>query len=195
MAIRTRDLKTETNLTDAVINMCIKNLLNSSHIKEVVQVHLKNRKHYIATEFEPSKEFTGGSWYVNVDLDTTFIDQLKALCLMIIRKFKVAMDDGVYDFFKANRLTNTECTSQQVSEILRSMVLDNMIIDVKSTGLGEYHSIPVGQVCYRRPPSDLNKGPKTGFWIRFLVGFVQESASAQRMDLFLRLPMFTTPNG
>ncbi|KAJ0446053.1 putative RNA polymerase Rpc34, winged helix-like DNA-binding domain superfamily [Helianthus annuus] len=125
MAIWTRDLKTETNLTDAAINKCIKNLLNSSHIKEVVHVQQKGRKHYIAAEFEPSKEITGGSWY-------------------------------------ANRLTNTECTSQQVSEILRSMVLDNMIIDVKSTGLGEYHSIPVGQVCYRCPPGDLNKGPKTG---------------------------------
>ncbi|KAF5753742.1 putative RNA polymerase Rpc34, winged helix-like DNA-binding domain superfamily [Helianthus annuus] len=162
MAIWTRDLKTETNLTDAAINKCIKNLLNSSHIKEVVHVQQKGRKHYIAAEFEPSKEITGGSWYVNGDLDTTFIDELKNLCLKIIRKLKVATADGVYDFFKANRLTNTECTSQQVSEILRSMVLDNMIIDVKSTGLGEYHSIPVGQVCYRCPPGDLNKGPKTG---------------------------------
>ncbi|MFS7930119.1 putative RNA polymerase Rpc34 [Helianthus anomalus] len=130
-----------------------------------MRLSTSGRKHYIATEFEPSKEITGGSWYVNGDLDTTFIDQIKALCLDIIRKLKVAKvatADGVYDFFKANRLTNTECTSQQVSEILRSMVLDNMIIDVKSARLGEYHSIHVGQVCYKCPPGDLNKGPKTG---------------------------------
>ncbi|KAI3713669.1 hypothetical protein L1987_72252 [Smallanthus sonchifolius] len=162
MAIWSRDLKAETDLSDAVINKCIKNLLSSSLIKEVVHVQLKGRKHYIAAEFEPSKEITGGSWYVNGDLDTAFIDQLKGLCLRIIRKLTVATADGVYDFFKNNRLTNTDCTSQQISEILRSMVLDNIIIDVKSTGLGEYHSIPVGSLCYRCPPGDLNQGPRTG---------------------------------
>ncbi|KAK9052898.1 hypothetical protein SSX86_029528 [Deinandra increscens subsp. villosa] len=162
MAIWSRDLKMETNLSDVVISKSLKNLLNSSLIKEVVHAQQKGRKHYIAAEFEPSKEVTGGSWYVNGDLDTAFIDQLKDLCLKIIRKLKVVTADGVYDFFKTNRLTNTDCTSQQISEILRSMVLDNMIIDVKSTGLGEYHSIPIGKLCYRCPPGDVNQGPKKG---------------------------------
>ncbi|KAL7582147.1 hypothetical protein Lser_V15G46191 [Lactuca serriola] len=39
------------------------------------------------------------------------------------------------------------------------MVLDNMIIDVNSTGLGEYHSIPIGNLCYRCPSGgDLDQG-------------------------------------
>nr|XP_043606954.1 DNA-directed RNA polymerase III subunit RPC6-like [Erigeron canadensis]XP_043606955.1 DNA-directed RNA polymerase III subunit RPC6-like [Erigeron canadensis]XP_043606956.1 DNA-directed RNA polymerase III subunit RPC6-like [Erigeron canadensis] len=162
MAIWTRDLKKETSLPDTIINKSIKSLLNLALIKEVAHIQFKGRKHYIAAEFEPSKEITGGSWYVDGNLDTAFIDQLKDLCLKIITKLTVATADGVYDFFKTNRLTNTDCTSQQIGEILRSMVLDNMIIDVKSTGLAEYHSIPIGKVCYRRPPGDINKGPKMG---------------------------------
>ncbi|MCD7452843.1 hypothetical protein HAX54_018284 [Datura stramonium] len=55
-----------------------------------------------------------------------------------------------------------ECTSQQVAEILNSVVLDNAVIEVKSTGLGEYHSIPIGSVCYRIAAVDaLGTGPKT----------------------------------
>ncbi|XP_076909098.1 uncharacterized protein LOC143566232 [Bidens hawaiensis] len=163
MAIWSRDLKTETNLPDQVINKSLKNLLNASLIKEVVHVKQKGRKHYIGADFQPSTEVTGGSWYNdNGELDVAYVDQLKDLCLKIIRRLKVATPDGVYDFFKANRLTNTECTGQQIIEILRSMVLDNMIIDVKSTGLGEYHSIPVGQVCYRCSVGDANQGPKAG---------------------------------
>ncbi|KAI7739811.1 hypothetical protein M8C21_024275 [Ambrosia artemisiifolia] len=162
MSIWTRDLKIETNLTDPVINKCIKNLVSLALIKEVVHVQLKGRKHYIAAEFEPSKEITGGSWYVNGDLDTKFIEDLKKICFRIIQILKVATAEGVYDYLHAKQVALTECTSQQISEILRAMVLENIIIDVKSTGLGEYHSIPIGKVCYRCPPGDPNKGPKAG---------------------------------
>ncbi|XP_076909696.1 uncharacterized protein LOC143567061 [Bidens hawaiensis] len=164
MAIWSRDLKSETSLPDQVINKSLKNLLNASLIREVVHVKQKGRKHYIGADFQPSTEVTGGLWYNDDgELDVAYVDQLKDLCLKIIRRLKVATADGVYDFFKANRLTHTECTSQQIVEILRSMVLDNMIIDVKSTGLGEYHSIPVGQVCYRCSVGDANQGgPKAG---------------------------------
>ncbi|KAM0071182.1 putative RNA polymerase Rpc34 [Helianthus debilis subsp. tardiflorus] len=60
------------------------------------------------------------------------------------------------------------------------MVLDNMIIDVKRAGLGEYHSNPVGQVYYRCPPADLNKGPKIGALVSIPCGIcprIRECAS------------------
>ncbi|XP_071696171.1 uncharacterized protein [Rutidosis leptorrhynchoides] len=170
MAIWSRDIKKETTLPDPIINKSIKNLLSIGLIKEVAHVQHKGRKHYIGAEFEPSKEITGGSWYVDGNLDIAFIDQLKDLCLKIIRKLKVATADGVYDFFMTNKLTTADCTTQQINEILKSMVLDNMIIDVKSTGLGEYHSIPVGKVCYRCPPGDVSKGPTTGAMVSIPCG-------------------------
>ncbi|GJZ52229.1 DNA-directed RNA polymerase III subunit RPC6-like protein [Tanacetum coccineum] len=167
-AIWVRDLKRDSNLADPIVAKSLKNLLGLGLIKEVKHVQFKLRKHYIAAEFEPSQELTGGSWYVDGNLDTAFIEQLKDLCLKVIRKLKVATAGGVHDFFKANRLTNTDCTSQQISEILKSMVFDNMIIDVKSTGLEEYHKIPVGQECYRCIPGD-NK-PITGAMVTIPCG-------------------------
>ncbi|PWA74025.1 winged helix-turn-helix DNA-binding domain, RNA polymerase Rpc34-like protein [Artemisia annua] len=167
-AIWLRDLKRDSDLADPIVTKSLKNLITAGLIKEVKHVQFKGRKHYIAAEFEPSQEITGGSWYVDGNLDTAFIEQLKETCLKVIRKLKVATAEGVYDFFKTNRLTNTECTSQQISEILRSMVLDNMIIDVKSTGLAEYHKIPVGQECYRCIAGD--KAPITGAMVSIPCG-------------------------
>lgn len=149
MGIWTRDIKFETNLADTVVNKSLKSLLSKKLIKEVVNIRNKGKKHYMAAEFEPSKEVTGGAWYVDGNLDKELIGVLKGLCLKIINSKKAATVEGVYDFLKKSKVTTFDCTDQQIGEILNSMVLDNEIIEVKSTGLGEYHSIPVGTVCYR----------------------------------------------
>lgn len=149
MGIWTRDIKFETNLADTVVNKSLKSLLSKKLIKEIVNIKNKGRKHYMAAEFEPSKEVTGGAWYVDGNLDKELIGVLKGLCLKIINSKKVATVEGVYDFLKKSKVTTFDCTNQQIAEILNSMVLDNEIIEVKSTGLGEYHSIPIGTICYR----------------------------------------------
>uniref|UniRef100_A0A5B7AUQ6 DNA-directed RNA polymerase III subunit RPC6 n=1 Tax=Davidia involucrata TaxID=16924 RepID=A0A5B7AUQ6_DAVIN len=163
MGIWIRDMKRETNLPENVVTKAVKSLLAQRVIKEVVNIQSKGRKHYMAAEFEPSKELTGGTWYVEGNLDTTFISVLKDSCLKIIRKLKVATLEGIADFFKRNKITTAECTTPQIAEILRSMVLDNEIIEVKSTALGEYASIPIGTVCYRCATGmSLGQGPKIG---------------------------------
>uniref|UniRef100_A0A5B7AYA9 Putative DNA-directed RNA polymerase III subunit RPC6-like n=1 Tax=Davidia involucrata TaxID=16924 RepID=A0A5B7AYA9_DAVIN len=163
MGIWIRDMKRETNLPENVVTKAVKSLLAHKLIKEVVNIQSKGRKHYMAAEFEPSKELTGGTWYVGGNLDTAFISVLKDSCLKIIRKLKVATLEGISDFFKRNKITTVECTTPQIAEILRSMVLDNEIIEVKSTGLGEYASIPIGTVCYRCAAGmGPGQGPKIG---------------------------------
>ncbi|KAL3534144.1 hypothetical protein ACH5RR_002605 [Cinchona calisaya] len=163
MGIWTRDIKWETSLPENVVNKSLKSLLNKKLIKEVVNIKNKGRKHYMAAEFEPSKEVTGGAWYVEGNLDKELINVLKGLCLKIINSQKVVTVDGVYDFLKKHKVTTFDCTKQQIAEILNSMVLDNEIIEVKSTGLGEYHSFPIGTICYRiASGAGLGKGLKIG---------------------------------
>ena len=149
MGIWTRDIKFETNLADTVVNKSLKSLLSKKLIKEVVNIKNKGRKHYMAAEFEPSKEVTGGAWYVDGNLDKELIGVLKGLCLKIINSKKVATVEGVYDFLTKSKVTTFDCTNQQIAEVLNSMVLDNEDIEVKSTGVGEYHSITIGTVWYR----------------------------------------------
>lgn len=161
MGIWKADMKRETNLPEPVVNKALKILQGRNLIKEVVNVKSKGRKHYMATEFQPSKEVTGGSWYVDGNLDIQYIRGLRESCLKIIKKWKVATTDGISEFITRNKITKADCTRQQIEEILSSMVLDNEIIEVKSTGLGEYHSIPIGSDCYRAA-SGMGLGVKIG---------------------------------
>ncbi|KAI8529459.1 hypothetical protein RHMOL_Rhmol12G0226400 [Rhododendron molle] len=149
MGIWKADMKRETNLPEPVVNKALKVLQGKNLIKEVVNVKSKGRKHYMATEFQPSKEVTGGSWYADGDLDIECIRVLRGSCLRLIKKMNVATTEGISEFITRNKITKADCTSQQIEEILSSMVLDSVITEVKSTGLGDYHSIPTGAKCYR----------------------------------------------
>ncbi|KAG5548078.1 hypothetical protein RHGRI_013688 [Rhododendron griersonianum] len=81
--------------------------------------------------------------------DIEYTRVLRESCLRIVKKMKVATTEGISEFITRNKITKADCTRQQIEEILSSMVLDNEIIEVKSTGLGEYHKIPIGTDCYR----------------------------------------------
>lgn len=145
----TGDMKKETNLPHPVVTKALKSLQTRNLIKEVVNFQNKTKKHFMAVEFEPSKELTGGAWYVDGNLDMEFIRELKKQCVNYINKMKVATIEGVSEFVKKSSVFNVECTTQQIAEIMKALVLDNEIMEVRSTGLGDHHSIPSGTVCYR----------------------------------------------
>ncbi|RVX15651.1 Protein transport protein Sec61 subunit alpha [Vitis vinifera] len=149
MGIWTRDMKRETNLPDNVVTKSLKALQVKKLIKEVVNIQSKGRKHYMAVEFEPSKELTGGAWYVEGNLDTEYIKILKETCVRVLSKLKVATAEGISESINKTGLCATECSTQQIAEILRALVLDNEIMEVRSSGSGEFSSIPIGAVCYR----------------------------------------------
>ncbi|BFG31369.1 hypothetical protein CerSpe_176440 [Prunus speciosa] len=149
MGIWTRDMKKEANLPDNLVGKSIKSLQAKNLIKEVVNVQSKGRKHYMAAEFEPSKELTGGDWYSNGTLDKDYITCVKDGYAKIIYQLKVATLEGISDEVKKSGIFKTSFTKQQIEEILRVLVLDKRVMAVKSTGMGEFGSFPVGKVCYK----------------------------------------------
>ncbi|XP_062089850.1 uncharacterized protein LOC133796379 [Humulus lupulus] len=161
MGIWSRDLKRETNLPDNMVTKCIKTLLTKRLIKEVVTKN-KGKKHYMAAEFEPSKEITGGNWYVDGSLDTEFINLLKDQCAKLIYKMKVATSKGISDAIRRSGIFKVEFTSQQIEEIVRALVLDNKIEEVTSNGMGEFDYIPVGKVCYKCANKEGRGDPRIG---------------------------------
>ncbi|ONI36224.1 hypothetical protein PRUPE_1G576300 [Prunus persica] len=163
MGIWTRDMKKEANLPDNLVGKSIKSLQAKNLIKEVVNVQSKGRKHYMASEFEPSKELTGGDWYSNGTLDKYYITCVKDGFAKIIYQLKVATLEGISDEVKKSGIFKTSFTRPQIEEILRVLVLDKRVTEVKSTGMGEFASFPVGKVCYK----SISKGgtkrePKVG---------------------------------
>ncbi|KAF5956810.1 hypothetical protein HYC85_004035 [Camellia sinensis] len=188
MGIWKGDMKRETSLPEPVVNKAIKTLQGKALIKEVVNIKSKGRKHFMAAEFEPSKELTGGAWYVEGKLDQEFIAVLKDSCSKIIRKLKVVTAEGISDFIKRNKITTIECKTHQIEEILKSMVLDNEIFEVKSTGLGEYHSIPIGTACYRSSTGmGLGQGPKIGAMASIPCGNFLDAMSCSHLETCLNV--------
>ncbi|KAJ6861945.1 DNA-directed RNA polymerase III subunit RPC6-like isoform X2 [Populus alba x Populus x berolinensis] len=149
IGIWTRDMKKEAKLPDNVVNKSLKALQVKKLIKEVVNIQNKGRKHFMATEFEPSKEISGGAWYLEGSLDTEFIESLKQLCKRQIERRGVATLEEVTDSINSYPAFNVDVTKQQIEEILRTLILDNVIMEVKSNGMGEFASIPFGEVCYK----------------------------------------------
>lgn len=170
LGIWLRDLKRETNLPDHMVNKCVKALLAKKVVKEVVTKN-KGKKHVMAVEFEPSKEITGGNWYVDGSLDTDFINLLKDQCVKMIHKMKVATLEGISDAIRKSNIFKVEFTIQQIEEIVRALVLDNEIVELRSNGMGDFDFIPTGKLCYKCV-SKVGKGePKIGAMASIPCGF------------------------
>ncbi|KAI4373079.1 hypothetical protein MLD38_011242 [Melastoma candidum] len=149
MGIWSKDLKQEAKIPDNAAMKALKSLISKGLVKEVVNVHFKARKHCMAAEFEPSAEITGGPWYNQGSLDTEFIDIMKDQCLRLICKLGVATVDMVADEIKRSRILKADYQVQQIGEIVKALALDNDIVEVKSTGIGEFASIQPGKSCYK----------------------------------------------
>ncbi|XP_071721630.1 uncharacterized protein [Rutidosis leptorrhynchoides] len=144
-----RDLNREAKLSGNVVKKPIQSLLSNKLIKEVTHFEKKG-KHYMAVEFEPSDELTGGAWYTDGSLDMDLITDLKEKVFpQIMRKLKVATLEEIVDGINRSQVCNVTLAKKQVEEILKALVLDNVILEVKSNGSGEFSSIPVGKTCYK----------------------------------------------
>lgn len=116
-------------------------------IKEVPNMNNKGVKHFLAMEFEPGKELTGGDWYIDGTLDVSKIEDLKAKCVMILERHRhrvVTLEVMCGYFVKEEKLS-----VNQTKEILKNLVLDNVIMEVKSNGVNEFASTRIGEVCYK----------------------------------------------
>ncbi|KAG4990995.1 hypothetical protein AAZX31_09G084800 [Glycine max] len=153
MGIWQGDIKREKNIhiPDSLLKKTLKMLITKNLIKEVVNVHNKSKKLLMATDFEPSKEISGGEWYTDGKFDTEFIGALSDACLSNIRRRKVATCDGIVGWIRkvGSDVFPGGVSKGQVEQILKNLVMENKVQEVTSTGFGDFESVPVGEVCYR----------------------------------------------
>ncbi|XP_027348362.1 DNA-directed RNA polymerase III subunit RPC6-like [Abrus precatorius] len=151
LGIHHTDIKRETNIPETMLKRTIKSLLSKSLIKEVVSIQNRQKKLLMAVEFQPSKEITGGDWYTEGKLDTQLIEALSDVCFKIILRQKVATCDGIVDWIRtvASGVFPNGVSVEQVEQILKVLIMENKVQEVTSTGVGDFASVPAGQVCYR----------------------------------------------
>lgn len=147
MGLTAFEVKLDKTIPPNMVTRLTTSLKKKGLIREVANMNNKGYKHFIAIEFQPSKELTGGDWYIDGTLNLSKIEDLKAKCVMILERHKhrvVTLDVLCGYFVKEEKLSVDE-----TKEILKNLVLDNVIMEVKSNGLNEFASTRIGEVCYR----------------------------------------------
>ncbi|EPS63446.1 hypothetical protein M569_11341, partial [Genlisea aurea] len=141
----------------------LKTLVTKKLIKKVPIKQRRGNEIYIGINFEPSPELDGGGLYKDGKLDPTIIESLKGACLAIMRMQRVATPEIVHDAMKKRGVLNFDVSSLQIGEIMASLFLDKHLMEVKSTGMGDYELIPAGENCYRIATGDgAARGPRIG---------------------------------
>lgn len=82
--IWSKDLKTKTNLHQAVISKYLKSLENKKLVKTVKSAKNLTRKLYMLYDIEPATEISGGPWFTDFELDNEFVDELASSTLRLV---------------------------------------------------------------------------------------------------------------
>ncbi|EOA19455.1 hypothetical protein CARUB_v10001877mg [Capsella rubella] len=154
------ELKGDKTIPPTMFTRLVQSLKKKGLIKEIPTMNNKGHKHFLAMEFEPDKELTGGEWYIDGTLDVSKIEDLKAKCVMILERHRhrvVTLDVMCGYFVKEEKLS-----VDQTKEILKNLVLDNQIMEVKSNGLNEFASTRIGEVCYKLTGKKSGNGEARG---------------------------------
>ncbi|KAG8995760.1 34-kDa subunit of RNA polymerase III (C) [Tulasnella sp. JGI-2019a] len=153
--IWTRTISTQTNLPTALVTKILSKLLSSKQIKSVKSVKFPTRKMFMAAHIEPSVELTGGPWYTDFELDSTFISFIRGACLnFVTAKSFPDPDDhapsaplypatsstryptlqGITQFLRETKLTDVNLLPEHIDEIMNVLVYEGMVEKLPATG-------------------------------------------------------------
>jgi DNA-directed RNA polymerase III subunit RPC6 len=127
----TKDLRQRTNLSQPQVARILKALEARGLVKAVKGVAHPSRKLFMLAELEPSREITGGAWYINNEFDEDFIAQLRLVCL----KYVGGLPQGsagatvadVAAFVRASGVFGVDLQPEDVGVVLDTLYYDNLL--------------------------------------------------------------------
>ncbi|KAL6839492.1 hypothetical protein ACP4OV_030762 [Aristida adscensionis] len=143
-----QDVRNATGLGPNVASKHARSLVSRGLLKEVLDVRHRGKKIYMAVHFEPSTEITGGTWYHAGRLDTDAVAAARRRCLAQVEKLGAATADMILHGIERDEPA-AGYALDKIRDILRTMVLDKVLEEVKSTGEGEFAAVRSGRMCYR----------------------------------------------
>jgi DNA-directed RNA polymerase III subunit RPC6 len=126
----TKDLRQRTNLSQPQVARILKALEARGLVKAVKGVAHPSRKLFMLAELEPSREITGGAWYINNEFDEDFIAQLRLVCLKYVGglpKGGTATVADVAAFVRASGVFGVELQAEDVAVVLDTLYYDNLL--------------------------------------------------------------------
>ncbi|TVU08084.1 hypothetical protein EJB05_41469, partial [Eragrostis curvula] len=142
------DVRNKTGMAPPTASKVLRGLVAKGLLKEVSDVRHRSKKIFMATEFEPSTEITGGTWYHDGRLDTDAVAAARRSCLAQVQKLGVATVEMIHNGIEKDE-PRAGYAIDKIRDILQTMVLDKVLEEVKSNGEGEFAAIRSGRMCYR----------------------------------------------
>ncbi|RCV22462.1 hypothetical protein SETIT_4G222800v2 [Setaria italica] len=142
-----QDLRDATGLSTDTGHNQARSLVKLRVLKEVQDVHNRRRNLYMAIEFRPSDEVSGGTWYHEGRVDAGAIAAARRRCLALVKRLGAATADMIHEGVRRD----DPGTGGKIADILRTMVLDKTLEEVSSTGEGEFAAVRRGAMSYREP--------------------------------------------
>jgi DNA-binding MarR family transcriptional regulator len=127
-----KTIKEKSQLHTKIVNDSIKSLEKKQIIKSIKSVKAPSKKVYILFDIEPSTELTGGTWYTDTSIDTTFIQTIHTLLHKYLMK-KTTMFQGVGVEEVTNFVNGSGVVamggmdSSDVEMVLERLVADDLI--------------------------------------------------------------------
>lgn len=124
-----RDLKFKTNIHNTTeMKQTIDRLMHRNLIKEIKSIQGNNKRVYIAAEFDPSIQHTGGPWYNDEqEYDTEFIDAMYAQVLSYMKRHPSVTVDQVTTYVDEIKLSNEKLENNHIKALMKTMVYDGAI--------------------------------------------------------------------
>jgi len=142
------DVRKQLAISPNVATKVVRALVSNKLVKEVSDVRHRSRKIFMATDFQPSDEITGGTWYHDGRLDTDAVSAVRRRCQAQVEKLGAATAQMIHNGILKDD-PRAGYTIDKIRDILKTMVLDKVLEEVKSTGEGEFAAVRSGLMCYR----------------------------------------------
>ncbi|XP_062229169.1 uncharacterized protein LOC133926984 [Phragmites australis] len=143
-----QEVRKMTGLGPNVATKHARTLMAQGLLKEVSDVRHRSKKIFMATDFQPSSEITGGAWYHDGRLDTDAVAAARRRCLAQVEKLGAATAQMIHHGIERDE-PSAGYAMDKIKDILRTMALDKVLEEVKSTGEGEFAAVRSGTMCYR----------------------------------------------
>jgi DNA-directed RNA polymerase III subunit RPC6 len=122
-----KNIKYRSKLQPKQITTSLKKLRSKDLIKPVKTIHGKTKIVYMLSNLEPSREITGGVWYVGTDFNTNLITELQtATCTYLFQKKHCTTKEAL-EFVKGKGISDIELGLEDMQSIIDTLVYDGLI--------------------------------------------------------------------
>ncbi|KAH8741171.1 RNA polymerase III C34 subunit [Cryptosporidium ryanae] len=130
--IWTADIRKITGLQTHQVQRAVKVLCNDWNlIRPVKSIHVKNRKVYILSSLEPSKELDGGTFYENGEFDMNLVDIIKEKIISFLESRRKCTFNEILEFINCDMSIDSSSNKKNISLSDLQTVISILISELK----------------------------------------------------------------